>query len=296
MFSSCCVALLLVLAFGASGCSDPSPTRLCLEGDLGRFSRVSVEPLAGGQGACRALYRDPDGAQAQVEVGPYLAGAFDEAGVPVTFEKYVVFSKAKAGQLKLSWFTHSLAVHLRLPGAKKPAGPVLRAYLLHYPSQVVDAVDAVKRDVELLRQTSRQAPGDASVHLKLARKYRKLGNTVMATHEYHFAAEKDPACHPCFLEMGGLYKELRHWDLSIRALRKAAGLRPDEPAAWLQLGDVSYHVRNRLEAMRGYKYALRAGVDGEDKKRAAERLADLEAGKFLIQVLPGARKDPDDGD
>ena len=108
-------------------------------------------------------------------------------------------------------------------------GPVLRAYLHRYPSRVIDAVQATRRDVELLRRSSRKTPGDAGVHLELARNYRKLGNTIMATHEYHIAVEKDRSCYRCYLEMGTLYRDLRRWDLSIRALRKAAALRPGKP-------------------------------------------------------------------
>ena len=173
-------------------------------------------------------------------------------------------------------------------------GPVLRAYLHRYPSRVIDAVQATRRDVELLRRSSRKTPGDAGVHLELARNYRKLGNTIMATHEYHIAVEKDRSCYRCYLEMGTLYRDLRRWDLSIRALRKAAALRPGKPEAWLILGDVSFHVHNRLEAIHGYTRALQAGLEGEDRKRASQRLAELEDGKFMIEIFPGAQKKTDD--
>lgn len=294
-FSVCrlCLCSALALGWAAAGCDEASPTDACLDSNLGRFVFTGLRPLPGG--GCQARYRDPHGALARVRVRAHRPGLFADAGCPGVIESQTVFVRAAEDHHLVSWYGERMAVEVELAGLARPGGPVLRAYLHRYPSQAIDAVEAVERDVEMLRQTSRQRPGDARVHLKLARNYRRLGNTEMAAHEYHIAVEKDRGCSVCYLEMGTLYRELRHWDLSIRALRKAAALRPDQPRAWLLLGDVAYDVRNRLEALRGYQKALDAGVAGEQRRRARTRLAELRDGKFMIQVLPGAGGKPDGG-
>jgi Flp pilus assembly protein TadD len=151
-------------------------------------------------------------------------------------------------------------------------------------------LQATRDEVEELRKQEQSRPKDAALHLELARKYRRLGDTVMATQELHIAVDADRSCYPCYLEMGTLYFELRHWDLSIRALRRAARLRPDDPAPHLHLGDVFYKVRNGKEARGAYAKALSLGLEGPEQKRARDRLAELKDGKYMIEVLPGARK------
>lgn len=294
-FSLCwlCLCSVLGLGWALTGCDEASPTDACIDSDLGRFGFIGLQPSPGG--GCEARYRDPHGALARVRVRAHRPGLFADAGCPGDFENQKIFVRAGGDHQSVSWYGERMAVEVELAGLDRPGGPVLRAYLHRYPSQVIDAVEAVERDVEMLRQTSRQRPGDVQVHLKLARNYRRLGNTEMAAHEFHIAVEKDRGCAVCYLEMGTLYRELRHWDLSIRALRKAAALRPDHPRAWLLLGDVAYDVRNRLEALRGYSKALAAGLAGQDRQRASTRLAELRDGKFMIQLLPGASAQPDGG-
>jgi len=288
---------LAVIALGLlwpAGCERSGPAHGCLDGDLGRFALASLEPLGNGGLACRATYRDPKGAEARVTLEPPAQGACDEHGKPAKFEKHMVFSEPLAHGVRICWTSRAAVVKISASGLLTPQGPVLRAYLHEYPSQVAQDLKGVEQDVADLKQASRQVPQDAAVHLKLARKYRKLGDTVMAAHEYHIAVEKDRSCHPCYLEMGSLYRQLRHWDLSIRALRKAAALKPADPVAWLALGDVAYDVKNRLEAIRGYTKALEASLTEADRARAQKRLAKLKDGEFMIQVLPGANT-PDGG-
>lgn len=288
----CChINALVLLVVGSAplvGCERSQPVHGCLDGDLGRFERISVQPAGKGGLACRAVYRDARGAEATVAVEALSPGACEGAGKPAKFEKHVVFSDPRENGVRICWTSREAVVHMEETGLLTPQGPVLRAYLHLYPSTVKQALEAVERDVADLKQASRQVPEDAAVHLKLARKYRKLGNTVMAAHEYHIAVDKDHGCHRCYLEMGTLYRELRHWDLSIRALRKAAALEPADHAAWLLLGDVAYDVKNRLEAIRGYTKAMECGLEGADRTRAEQRLAKLKDGEFMIQILPGA--------
>jgi tetratricopeptide (TPR) repeat protein len=179
-----------------------------------------------------------------------------------------------------------------LRGLAVPQGAVLRAYLFEYRSDVTEDVEMARAEVDQLKESSRSRPKDAAVHLELARKYRKLNDTVMATQEYHIAVDADRSCYDCYLEMGTLYFELKHWDLAIRALRRAAALRPKEARPALLLGDVYYHVRNGQEAQRAYNLALNLGIGGDERKKVEGRLAELKDGKYMIEVMPGARNRP----
>ncbi len=284
------VALGMVFVF-LTACSSTPGSKWCIDGDLGRYSLRSISALEKDKPGCRATYSSRSGAVARVFVRQYKAGMFEDSGVPVEFEKQMVFVKqdTSSKELVLSWYSDEMAVILTADGLKKPEGPVLRAYLHRYPSRVVDRVAAVEKDVEMLKMSSRQVPSDASIHLKLARNYRKLGNTIMAVNEYQIAVEKDRHCYPCYFEMGTLFRQLRHWDLSIRALRRAVAIEPQLAKAWLELGDVAFYVQNRLEAIRGYEKALDIGLSGKDRQRASSRLEELHNGKFMIQLLPGVR-------
>ena len=93
--------------------------------------------------------------------------------------------------------------------------------------------------------------------------------------------------------MGILYRKLKHWDLSIRALLRAAALRPEAWRPRIELGDVYYYCHNHNGALEAYGKALRlAGLPPEDETRAIQRLAELKAGKFKGEVLPGVNKLP----
>jgi tetratricopeptide (TPR) repeat protein len=278
-------------AFGVlilCGCLRESDAhKLCLSGDLGTYRLEKMEEKPQG---CLATYLDPNGLRARVELSTGRRFQRPEGAVPFPFEKHIVYSQRQEGGVRAIWHRGDLTVDMLLEGFPVPQGAVLRAYLFEYRSDVSDEVEAARAEVNRLKESSRGRPRDAAVHLELARKYRKLDDTVMATQEYHIAVEADRSCYDCYLEMGTLYFQLRHWDLAIRALRRAAALRPEEARPHLFLGDVSYHVHNGQEALRAYGQALKLNLSGEERKRAEARLAELEAGKYMIEVMPGARK------
>jgi tetratricopeptide (TPR) repeat protein len=286
-----CWALALAL-LGGSGCQGDPTRGWCLEGDLGGYRLESLGPLGPPEQGCQASYRDGQGRAARARVTPFRPGRFAQEGPPIAFEKFLVFARPGAERTQVRWYTEGVIVELELDGLPAPEGPVLRAYLYQHPSAVADEVRAREHDVELLRVESRQTPKDARPHLDLARNYRKLGNTIMAAQEYHISVELAPGCFDCYLELGLLYRDLRHWDLAIRALRKASGLEPAEPRAWLALGDLSYALHNRSEAMLAYRRALGLQLEEADRGRLTERLAALEKGEFMIEVLPHAADPP----
>lgn len=274
------VCLLLLAACRGSG-----PATDCPRGDLGQYHLESM--LAGSDGGCRARYREPGGrvAEAFVRRG-YVGEVGEETGTLREFEKRLVRFRAEGSGVRVCWHAGDRVVEVLLPDAPEPQGPVLRAYLLHYPSDLADEAAALEDEVQALRQESREAPRDPGLHFRLARDYWKLGNTVMAAQEFQIAVSADPGCAECYLEMGRLYRELRHWDLSIRALRKAAALAPAEARAWLLLGDVNYDVHNRQEAELSYRKAMSAGLSPAEEERVRKRLADLAEGKFMFEPLP----------
>jgi tetratricopeptide (TPR) repeat protein len=276
------IASLLLMA----GCRDRARESPCLRQDLGPFRLAAIEP-GGSDDACSARYRDPAGREAEVRVrrGSILEVG-EDAGRPFTFEKQRVRSRPDGDGVRVSWHSRSRVFEVRLPKAYEPQGPVLRAYLLHHPSDLEEEAAVLEDEVQSLRNDSRDAPRDPGPHMKLARNYWKLGNTIMAAQEFQIAVSVDPDCAECFFEMGRLYRELRHWDFSIRALRKAAALAPAEARIWLLLGDVNYDVHNRQEAELAYRKALAAGLAAGDAERAQKRLADLEGGKFMFEPLP----------
>lgn len=290
------VSRLAVLAMAAGAllcaCEDPPPgVDLCIRGDLGRYCFERVRPLEDGVG-CRADYRDPEGRRATVWVVRDRPEVFGEGGVPATFEKHVVYKRLTDEGIELGWHHGPLGLRLFLEGAAVPEGPVLRAYLFEYHSQVEADLEAIEKQVEDLRAERRRRPKDAAVHLELARKHRKLGEKNMAIQEYHVCVDADPKAYPCYLDMATLYRELRHWDLAIRALRRAAAIEPAEPAPRLLLGDIHYQVHNGQQALINYARARELGLDQKDRARVEKRLAELRAGKYMIEVLPGARKPP----
>jgi len=59
--------------------------------------------------------------------------------------------------------------------------------------------------------------------------------------------DADPKAFPCYLDMATLYRELRHWDLAIRALRRAAAI---EPAAAAPRRGLTKHPANRATRSR----------------------------------------------
>jgi len=258
---------------------------LCIDGDLGTYRLKSVRKLPAG---CEAHYADPQGRRARVRVIPGGSVQRPDGGVAFPFEKHTVYSLRQPDGVRVVWHKGDLVVDMFLQGLAVPQGAVLRAYLFRYRSDVTEDVEMAKAEVDQLKETSRRRPKDSAVHLELARKYRKLNDTVMATQEYHIAVDADRSCYDCYLEMGTLYFELKHWDLSIRALRRAAALRPREPRPALLLGDVYYHVHNGQEARRAYTLALKLGLGGDEKKRVEGRLSELKNGKYMIEVMPGA--------
>jgi tetratricopeptide (TPR) repeat protein len=287
-------ALWLAALIGAAGgCRRESALTWCPEGDLGAFRLESRTLLPAPEQGCEARYLDPQGRAASARVRAFRPGRFSQAPPPRPFEKHLVHAWPEGDLWRVGWTAEGVTVELGLEGVEGPEGPVLRGLLFHHPSTLAEEVEARERDVALLRQESRELPRDARIHLDLARNYRKLGNTLMAAQEYHIAVELDRGCYACYLELGGLYRELRQWDLAIRALRRASALGPAEPAAWLALGDVCYQVRGRAEAMAAYQRALGLALEEEDRRRVEERLGALEKGEFMLQILPRALS-PDD--
>lgn len=279
----------------ASGCQCHSPEKLCIDADLGRYAFVSIERLKGSRGGCRATYRDPHGSLVVARVVPGQPDLIGDAGVAVEFEKHFVYQRRAGDGTLVGWHTGSLGVTVLLADKAVPEGPVLRAYLFKYRSSVTAEIDRTrKRQIEL-RQDSRRRPKDAAVHLKLARNYRKLGNKLMAVQEYHVAIDADHQCYDCYMELGRLYRELRSWDLAIRAARRAAALRPDSPTPVILLGDLFYAVHNGQEALHSYQSALALGPDEKEALRVNQRVVELQHGKYMIEVLPGARKPAPDG-
>jgi predicted negative regulator of RcsB-dependent stress response len=279
------IALALI---GLCGCQQEADD-LCIAGDLGTYRFESVRKLPAG---CEARYVDPQGRRARVRVIPGGSIQRPDGGVAFPFEKHTVYSQRQPDGVRVVWHKGDLAVDMFLQGLAVPQGAVLRAYLFEYRSDVTEEVEIARAEVDQLKESSRGRPKDAAVHLELARKYRKLNDTVMATQEYHIAVDADRSCYDCYLEMGTLYFELKHWDLAIRALRRAAALRPKEARPALLLGDVYYHVRNGQEAQRAYLRALELGLGGDEKKKVDGRLSELKDGKYMIEVMPGARNRP----
>jgi tetratricopeptide (TPR) repeat protein len=271
-----------------SGCQQKTGD-LCIGGDLGTYRLEGVRALKPG---CEAHYVDPQGRKARVRVIPGGSIQRPDGGVVFPFEKHTVYSQRQPDGVRVVWHRGDLVVDMFLQGLAVPQGAVLRAYLFEYHSDVTEDVEMARAEVDQLKESSRSRPQDAAVHLELARKYRKLNDTVMATQEYHIAVDADRSCYDCYLEMGTLYFELKHWDLAIRALRRAAALRPKAPRPALLLGDVYFRVRNGQEAQRAYTRALELGLGGDEKKKVEGRLLELKDGKYMIEVMPGARSRP----
>ena len=281
---------ILVALLWSVGCQKESdPVGFCIAGNLGTYRQERIVEAPPG---CVAHYVDPQGRHARVRVIPGRSGERPEGAVPFPFEKHTVYSQRKPDGVRVVWHKGDLVVDMFLEGRAVPQGAVLRAYLFEYRSDVADDVAVARAEVNQLKESSRDRPRDATVHLELARKYRKLGDTVMATQEFHIAVDADRSCYDCYLEMGTLYFELKHWDLAIRALRRAAAIRPREAQPHLLLGDVFYHVRNGQEAQRAYGHSLKLGLSGDERQRAEERLSELKKGKYMIEVMPGARNRP----
>jgi len=283
------LAALCAVPFGA-GCQKGSDSvGFCIAGNLGTYRQERIVEAPPG---CEAHYVDPQGRYARVLVIPGRTGERPDGAVPFPFEKHMVYSQRKPDGVRVVWHKGDLVVDMFLEGRAVPQGAVLRAYLFEYRSDVADDVAVARAEVNQLKESSRDRPKDATLHLELARKYRKLGDTVMATQEYHIAVDADRSCYECYLEMGTLYFELKHWDLAIRALRRAAAIRPGEAQPHFLLGDVFYHVRNGQEAQRAYGQALKLGLSADELKRAQGRLSEIKEGKYMIEVMPGARNRP----
>jgi len=115
----------------------------------------------------------------------------------------------------------------------------------------------------------------AQAHLVRARQFKSEGNPFMATQEYHVSIDLDRGCYPCLLELGGVYLGLRQYDLALRALRRAAALRPSDPIPWKRLGDVFQQIKNSAEALTHYQKALQAGLTGPERDEVEKRVKSL---------------------
>ena len=287
------IRIMSLFCFLLGSCQGNGSDSSCIKSDLGRYSFESVRGLKNGQSGCLATYLDQTGKQAVVRVekgGSGPSSSFGDGGTPVPFEKHFVFHRRHKDGILIGWRRGSVSISVFLQDKAVPQGPVLRAYLYKYHSDITAEVTATRRQVDQLRTDSKRRPKDASLHLELARKYRKLGDNVMAAQEYHISVEADRMCYACYYEMGTLYQKLGHWDLAIRAARRAKNLKPKDPKPMILLGDLFYKVHNGQQALINYRKALALEPGSQDLARLKKRIGELKKGKYMIEVLPGARK------
>ncbi|MBW1807875.1 MAG: tetratricopeptide repeat protein [Deltaproteobacteria bacterium] len=284
------IRIMSLSCFLLGSCQGNSSDSSCIKSDLGRYSFESVRGLKNGQAGCLATYRDQTGKQAVVRVEKGGSGPFEDGGTAVPFEKHFVFHRRHKDGILVGWQRGPVSITVFLQDKAVPQGPVLRAYLYKYHSDITAEVSATRRQVDQLRLESKRRPKDASLHLELARKYRKLGDNVMAAQEYHISVDADRMCYACYYEMGTLYQKLGHWDLAIRATRRAKDLKPKDPKPLILLGDLFYKVHNGQQALINYQKALALEPLPEDLTRLTKRIGELKKGKYMLEVLPGARK------
>lgn len=306
------IFLCCVLCRAHFGCVQPdSAKRLCISADLGRFKFVGIDligPKADSSkigcqaeykgrndqvAVVRVIYRDRESKLEQVNSGMFYS--FNR--------QWVNYQTIDQGILVL-WNSDRYDIELRLQKGAVPSGPVLRAYLFRYRSRMDQSLEELRKKQVLLgnqakRLTTTKATGSfrlaerpgkikqsnrpqlAKVHLELARNYRKQGNTIMAAQEYHVSFGLDSSCQVCYLELGSLYFELKHWDLSIRALLRAIELAPKNPDAYILIGDVYFTVRNGKQALRAYQTVVeKLKVMGPEKKRINSRIVEIKKGDF----------------
>jgi tetratricopeptide (TPR) repeat protein len=273
------IVFIVVLAIFWSACQQAEPKSHCLLEDLGRYQFVKSESDQSNQG-CWAEYRDLKGNKALVTLDSKNPKLFGQAQKTTKFEKHFVDYRRIDKGVEVGWHHGQIGIVVRLENVSVPQGPVLRAYLYQYPSSLAARIEKVESQVDQLKEHSKLQPKNARTHLELARKYRQLNKNVLATHEYHFSIDLDPGCFDCFYELGDLYLELRHWDLSIRALRKAIALEPKNPSGHRLLGDVFYKVRNGPQALSAYQKAAELDLAGTHRQKVEKRIAELKSGKY----------------
>lgn len=275
---------LLVVALVLPSCSNGGKESPCLAEDLGQFAFVRQQRLAGG--GCRAWYRSSQGRQAVAEVLPGRQQPLDRQGRPVKFERHVVLERRDGDDTLVGWHHGRLGVKLRLGDFAVAQGPVLRAYLFRYPSDLEADFEALRQQAEQLRRQAARRPDAAGLHLAAARKWLKARKTELAVQEIYAALDADRLCADCYRELYDIFRKQAQWDLAIRSARRLSGLRPDDPRPHALLGDIYFEVKNGQLALAAYRRALQLGLSGSEGQRVRERIGKLEGGLYMIKVLP----------
>lgn len=274
---------LLLLVLLLSSCRSGQQESACLAEDLGQFIFVRQQRLAAG--GCRAWYRSPRGRQAVAEVLPGRRRTLGAQGRPVKFERHVVVEQRDGKDTLVGWHHGQLGVKLRLGDVAVAQGPVLRAYLFRYPSDLEADLAALARRAEQLRRQAARRPDAAVLHLAAARKWLTARQTDRALQELYAALDADRLCADCYRELYEIFRQQAQWDLAIRSVRRLSGLRPQDPLPHALLGDIYFEVRNGQQALAAYRRALQLGLAGPEGQRVRRRVGRLEKGLYMIRVL-----------
>jgi tetratricopeptide (TPR) repeat protein len=120
-------------------------------------------------------------------------------------------------------------------------------------------------------------PEDELLHTKLAQAYAKSGNIEGAKTEFEKAIDLPSVSYYSFAEYGGfLYQQGDH-DHAVEMYKKALGIRPEESAILLNLGQTYQTMNEPEKAIELYRHIIsRADIFSEtDIQDARERLQTL---------------------
>lgn len=274
-------AIVLLALLTAAACR-PRAESPCLLEDLGQYAFAGQELFDGG---CRARYRSAAGglAVAEVRLGP--GELFGQEGRPVRFEKHLVRARRAGQGTEVVWPAAGASVKLFLEDQAVAQGPVLRAYLFRYPSQLPLELEQLEQQTDQVRREVRQAPEKAALHLQAARNWLKLGKEAQALAELHAAVDADRTCLDCYREFYAVFRGQKQWDLAIRSARRLEELLPGQPEPQRMLAEIYFEVQNGPQALVCYRRALELGLSGAEAERAAERLKLLESGTYMIRMV-----------
>ncbi|RME30405.1 MAG: hypothetical protein D6806_00265, partial [Deltaproteobacteria bacterium] len=197
----------------------------------------------------------------------------------------VVFERREKGFTLVGWHHGALGILVRLEGAAIAEGPVLRAYLFHYPSDLGEELLELEAEARGAQHEAGRRPDAAAAYLESARKWLKAGKRQQALQSLYAALDADRYCYECYRLMHRLFEQKSQWDLAARAARRMTELKPDDPAPWLLLGDLFWKIRDGPKARKAYRKAKDLGAKGADLERASNRLRELDAGKYMIKVI-----------